>query len=473
MALNVLCLSTGLWIQDRLNHSSRQASAIDRVWSRLEEESRAHPARLSKTASPTAMHPERRGSVRDPHSLTLAQAVVVEAQVNRSWQVIGLRKSGNDVSRSLENSARPIKWEPSNGQRLDRTERAGPVRGRLWLEGKSYLAVARPLPGDHGHSLLCLPEDEALEAILPAVKGAGPISLLTLVWTSLLLGGSAVLVLAPVRPQREQEAQLTSLDGLRQAHSLIRTRDAVIFGLAKLTESRDTDTGNHLERISLYCRTLAQAMRKDPRFAHQLEPSFVRLIGISSALHDIGKVAIEDAILHKPGPLTEQERERMQLHTTVGEQCIREIELRLGHSNFLQMAREIAAGHHEHWDGNGYPRGLWGDEIPVAARVVAVADVYDALMSRRVYKEACQPDQCERIILAEAGKQFDPDIVDVWLSVREKFRDIAQRFAESDPQIPAKALDALDSDYVDETYTRPMAGRAVNQIPPDTVELKV
>jgi putative two-component system response regulator len=296
---------------------------------------------------------------------------------------------------------------------------------------------------------------------------------LTLVWTSLLLGGSAVLVLAPVRPQREQEAKLTSLDGLRQAHSLIRTRDAVIFGLAKLTESRDTDTGNHLERISLYCRTLAQAMRRDPRFAHQLEPSFVRLIGISSALHDIGKVAIEDAILRKPGPLTEQERRRMQLHTTVGEQCIREIELRLGHSNFLQMAREIAAGHHEHWDGKGYPRGLSGEEIPVAARVVAVADVYDALMSRRVYKEAYEPDQCEKIIRAEAGKQFDPDIVDVWLSVREKFRDIARRFAESDPQIPPKALDELDSDYVDEAYTRPTSGQAANQAPPDTVELKI
>jgi HD-GYP domain-containing protein (c-di-GMP phosphodiesterase class II) len=330
-----------------------------------------------------------------------------------------------------------------------------------------------PLPGDRGHSLLCLPENEALEAILPAVETAGTIRLLTVIWTSLLLGGSAVLVLAPAGPQRGQEAPLASLDGLRQAHSLIRTRDAVIFGLAKLTESRDTDTGNHLERISLYCRTLAQAMSRDPRFIHRLEPSFVRLIGISSALHDIGKVAIEDAILRKPEPLTEQERKRMQLHTTAGEQCIREIELRLGHSNFLQMAREIAAGHHEHWDSTGYPRGLRGDEIPVAARVVAIADVYDALMSRRAYKEAYEPDQCERIILAEAGKQFDPDIVDVWLSVREKFRDIAQRFAESDPQIPAKGLDALDCDYVDEACTRPTAGRAANQIPPDTVELKV
>jgi HD-GYP domain-containing protein (c-di-GMP phosphodiesterase class II) len=419
------------------------------------------------------VHVERRGSVRNPHSLTLGEAVVVEVLVNRSWQVTGLWKSGNDVSRSFENSAEPIKWEPANRQRLDRTEGMGPVRGRLRLEGKSYLAVARPLSGDRGYSLLCLPEKEALEAILPTVEAAGTIRLLTLLWTSLLLGGSAALVLAPARSQKEHEAQLTSLDGLRQAHSLIRTRDAVIFGLAKLTESRDTDTGNHLERISLYCRALAQAMRKDPRFAHQLEPSFVRLIGISSALHDIGKVAIEDAILRKPEPLTEQERKRMQLHTTAGEQCIREIEFRLGHSNFLQMAREIAAGHHEHWDGTGYPRGLKGDEIPVAARVVAIADVYDALTSRRVYKEAYGPDQCERIIRAEAGKQFDPDIVDVWLSVRERFRDIARRFAESDPRIPAKALDALDSDYVDEARTRPTPGQGANRTPPDTVELRV
>ncbi|UCF32692.1 MAG: HD domain-containing protein [Phycisphaerales bacterium] len=411
--------------------------------------------------------------MRNRHSLTLAEAAAVELRANRSWQVLDLQKSDDHLSRSSKTGISPIKWEPYDRRPSDRPDSAGPARGRLWLEGKRYLAVARPLPGDRGYSLLCLPEDAALEAILPAVKNAGPISLLTLVWTSLLLGGSAVLVLAPVRPQKEQKTQLTSLDGLRQAHSLIRTRDAVIFGLAKLTESRDTDTGNHLERISLYCRTLAQAMRRDHRFAHRLEPSFVRLIGISSALHDIGKVAIEDAILRKPGLLTEQEHRRMQLHTTVGEQCIREIELRLGHSNFLQMAREIAAGHHEHWDGKGYPRGLRGEEISVAARVVAVADVYDALMSRRVYKEAYEPDECERIIRAEAGKQFDPNIIDVWLSVREKFRDIARRFAESDPQIPAKALDALDSDYVDEAYTRPMAGQAFDQRPPDTVELRV
>ena len=226
-----------------------------------------------------------------------------------------------------------------------------------------------------------------------------------------------------IRQQSEQHTALTTQE-------LIRTRDAVIFGLAKLAESRDQDTGHHLERIALYSTRLATALRRHPKCSATVTPSFVRLIGISSALHDIGKVGIEDAILHKPGRLTEDERFRMQLHSEVGGECIHQIERRLGNSNFLEMAREIALSHHERWDGAGYPAGLAGEAIPLAARIVAIADVYDALVSPRVYKPAYPHEKCVEIIAQEAGRQFDPDLVEVFLSIEHQFREISARFRD-------------------------------------------
>ena len=214
---------------------------------------------------------------------------------------------------------------------------------------------------------------------------------------------------------------------LQRYGDLLRTRDAVIFGLAKLAESRDPDTGNHLERIAVYSTRLATVLRRNPRYRRQLTPAFVKLIGISSALHDIGKVGIEDSILLKPGQFEEQERLVMQMHVAIGGKCIREIESQLGRSNFLQMAREIAFCHHERWDGSGYPKGLAGEEIPLAARIVAVADVYDALATKRVYKAAFPHAKCVEMIRAEAGKQFDPAVVDAFLEVEAEFRAIAQR----------------------------------------------
>ena len=218
---------------------------------------------------------------------------------------------------------------------------------------------------------------------------------------------------------------------LQRYGDLLRTRDAVIFGLAKLTESRDRDTGNHLERIAVYSTRLATTLRRNPRYRRQLSPAFVKLIGISTALHDIGKVGIEDSILLKPGQFEEQERLVMQMHAAIGGKCIREIESQLGRSNFLQMAREIAFCHHERWDGTGYPKGLAGDEIPLAARIVAVADVYDALAAKRVYKPAFPHGKCVEMIRAEAGKQFDPAVVDAFLEVEAEFRAIAQRCREA------------------------------------------
>lgn len=223
---------------------------------------------------------------------------------------------------------------------------------------------------------------------------------------------------------RHQQSQLNG--------ELVRTRDAVIFGLAKLAESRDTDTGFHLERISAYSTRLAQALRRDLRYRNQISAQFIRDIGVCSALHDIGKVGVEDAILLKPGPLSPTERKRMQEHARIGAECLGQIERRLGQANFLATAREIALLHHEKWDGSGYPQGLSGTAIPLSARIVAIADVYDALSIARCYKDPIPHEKCVDIIRAEAGKHFDPAIVETFLLIDGEFERIRASFAEKD-----------------------------------------
>lgn len=203
----------------------------------------------------------------------------------------------------------------------------------------------------------------------------------------------------------------------------------MIFGLAKLAESRDNETGEHVERISLYCQRLAAAMRRRPEYRDVVTPAFMRLIEASSVLHDIGKVGIADAILHKPAALTSLERTEVQKHPVIGGDCLAEIERHLGASNFLQMAREIALFHHERWDGTGYPAGLKGEDIPLAARIVAIADNYDALVSRRPYKEPYTHETSVDLIRNGSGTQFDPKLVEIFLEIEADFRDIARQYA--------------------------------------------
>ena len=259
---------------------------------------------------------------------------------------------------------------------------------------------------------------------MPMVRG------ITFLWIGGIQVGIAFLVLTHLHTANSQTQMQSNRELLQRERELLRTRNAVVFGLAKLAEYRDPDTGQHLERIALYSNRLAAALRRDSRYRTVVTTSFVKTIGISSALHDIGKVAIEDSILCKPGSLDRNERDRMQEHTALAGECIRQIERHLGNSNFLQMAREIALCHHEHWDGNGYPQGLAGEEIPLAARIVAIADVYDALSSKRVYKEAYAHDRCVRMIRDQAGKQLDPQLVEVFLAVQSDFNDISQRFRD-------------------------------------------
>lgn len=273
-----------------------------------------------------------------------------------------------------------------------------------------------------------------LSEVLPATRW------IALVWIGGLQAGVGYLILSRTFSETSEKYNRTAEQSLQREKDLVRTRNAVIFGLAKLAESRDPDTGYHLEKIACYSTRLATALRRSSRYRSQVTPAFVRQIGISSALHDIGKVGVEDAVLLKPGQLTTDERDRMQLHAQAGGECIREIERRLGNSNFLQLAREIAFCHHERWDGNGYPASLEAEQIPLAARIVAIADVYDALSSKRVYKEAFPHEKCVKIITAESGKQFDPNLVDVFLKIEGQFREIAEQFASQSEDLETLAL---------------------------------
>ncbi len=218
--------------------------------------------------------------------------------------------------------------------------------------------------------------------------------------------------------QSRDEVQLSS-------QHVIRARDAVIFGLAKLAESRDPETGQHLERIAAYSTRLSSAIRRHPLYRDRVSVSFIQSIGINSALHDIGKVGIPDHVLLKPGPLTAEDIAIMRLHPRIGADCIEQIQRRLGESSFLHQAREIALYHHERWDGTGYPQGLRQEEIPLAARIVMIADVYDALTSRRVYKDPYSHAVSIEKIRRESGHQFDPQLVDIFLSIESQFEEIA------------------------------------------------
>lgn len=217
-------------------------------------------------------------------------------------------------------------------------------------------------------------------------------------------------------------------------------QDVTILAMASLAETRDSDTGNHIRRTQYYVEALAIRLRDHPRFAHYLNDHTIRTLFKSAPLHDIGKVGIPDRILLKPGRFEPHEMEIMKTHTTLGRDAIQHAEDTLGiEVAFLKTAKEIAYGHQEKWDGSGYPLGLSRDDIPISARLMAVADVYDALISRRVYKDGMPHEKAMQIISEGKGKHFDPDMVDAFLELHEEFRAIAQRFSDSDEDMQTKA----------------------------------
>ncbi|HEV8603748.1 MAG TPA: HD domain-containing phosphohydrolase [Tepidisphaeraceae bacterium] len=214
----------------------------------------------------------------------------------------------------------------------------------------------------------------------------------------------------------------------------LNTRDMTIFALAKLAESRDPETGQHLERVQSYSRRLAQHLCRSGKYPNELDAGFVNLIYDTSPLHDIGKVAIPDCVLLKPGRLSDDEFQIMKTHTTMGARTLEAAARKYPKARYLKIAREIAESHHEQWDGGGYPNGLTGGDIPLAARIVALADVYDALVSRRVYKGSFSHQTARAIILEGQGTHFDPAIVDAFLAVEAQFVEIQKLFSNYLPE---------------------------------------
>ncbi|MBP9803498.1 MAG: two-component system response regulator [Candidatus Accumulibacter sp.] len=230
------------------------------------------------------------------------------------------------------------------------------------------------------------------------------------------------------------EAEVT-----RRTMELEAVQDVTILAMASLAETRDSETGKHLLRTQRYVKALAERLRPHPRFADFLTEQNIRLLFKSAPLHDIGKVGIPDRILLKPGRFEPHELEIMKSHTLLGKDAIQLAEDWLGKPvEFLTLAKEIALCHQEKWDGSGYPEGLSGDSIPVSARLMAVADVYDALISRRLYKEPMTHAQAAQIIVDGRGSHFDPDVVDAFVAVEREFQLIAESFPDSDEDLQKK-----------------------------------
>ena len=217
----------------------------------------------------------------------------------------------------------------------------------------------------------------------------------------------------------------------KRTHELRISQQATVLALAALVETRDNETGNHVRRTQQCVRALARQLQRHPNFAASLSDRRIDVLFEAAPLHDIGKVGIPDAILLKPGKLDAAEFEIMKTHTTLGYKAIEATQKRLGVAlELLCCVEEIALRHHERWDGRGYPGGLAGSDIPLSARLMAVADVYDALISRRVYKDAVSHEQAVGIILEGKGTQFDPDVVDAFAAISSELRAIAERYGD-------------------------------------------
>ena len=244
------------------------------------------------------------------------------------------------------------------------------------------------------------------------------------------------LVRARVRNHLELKQYRDSLEELvkQRTRELQLTQAVMIESLATLAEYRDPETGGHIKRTQNYVKALAVHLKNHPKFRDELTDEMIELLYLSAPLHDMGKVGVRDHILLKPGRLDEAEFHEMQKHTTYGHDALRITEEKFGKSTFLRLAREIAYTHQEKCDGSGYPRGLKAEEIPVSGRLMALADVYDALISKRVYKPPMPHDDAVRIILDGKERHFDPDVVDAFFELQAVFRNIALTYADFDEE---------------------------------------
>ena len=345
---------------------------------------------------------------------------IVESEEGRLVCHPDLRK--NPILVSMRIGLRPLEGAHQHERLIDAAQGDSTGSGWVQLPDGRHLVAIRDLPELKVKIIAHQREQpigQVIEHLNSNVWGSG--SIVAMLVAAATTGLTILIV-------RRYEHQLASLNkGLeqevqRRSRALIKTRDAVIFGLARLAESRHEDTGEHLDRIRIYSEILAREVAKtNPA----LDEEMINTIATASSLHDIGKVAVPDEVLLKPGKLSPRQRDIMRRHTITGGDCLLAINRRLGSDEFLTTACQIALSHHERWNGTGYPFGLKGEGIPLAGRIVALADVYDALTSDRVYKCAMSHERARELIVRGSGEQFDPQIVDAFLRTESEFARVA------------------------------------------------
>ncbi len=247
---------------------------------------------------------------------------------------------------------------------------------------------------------------------------------------------SPELVQARVHNQLELKIHKDNLDVLvrERTKEVELTQEVTIESMGTLAEYRDPETGGHIKRTKKYVKLLAENLKDHPKFCDFLDDDTITILYKSAPLHDIGKVGVPDGILLKKGKLSREEFEIMKKHATYGKDVIAVSQRKLGEGSFLHHAQVIAGSHHEKWDGSGYPEGLIGEDIPIQGRIMAIADVYDALISKRFYKESLRHQDAVAVIAEGRAKHFDPDMVDVFLEHEDEFREIALTYADFDEE---------------------------------------
>ncbi len=239
------------------------------------------------------------------------------------------------------------------------------------------------------------------------------------------------LTLKEAQDYLKQQNEILEHKVIERTAQMEELQDVVMVAMGSLAEARDPETGNHIRRTQHYVKRLAEQLKSNPKFSDFLTPQIITSLYKSAPLHDIGKVGVPDHILLKPGKLTDEEFEEMKKHTTYGYEAIAAAEKTMVQGgDFLYFAKEIALYHQEKWDGSGYPEGLSGEAIPISARLMAIADVYDALISRRVYKPPFSHEKAAAIITAGRGQHFDPDMIDAFVAIVDDFALIAAQYSD-------------------------------------------
>lgn len=253
------------------------------------------------------------------------------------------------------------------------------------------------------------------------VAGIVPMTLyqLNITYIAIALSASLCYIYYNDLVQQDIKSELVA-----NQEKLTNMQGHIISSLASLIESRDTETGDHVSRTGAFVETLARDAIKDGVYTATLNERYVDMLRMLAPMHDIGKIVVSDKILRKPGKLTDEEYEQMKKHASAGGAVIREVLSGVADEEYLSLAADIATFHHEKWDGTGYPAGLSGENIPLSARIMAIADVFDALVSKRCYKEPIPVEEAFKIIEEDAGKRFDPKLAEVFLRRRDDFRSI-------------------------------------------------